>query len=70
LTESIYFADEAWFDFIMANRRNIYTGREVIDLFKKYNSIDYIVSCYDALHTMGGFAIAEDIDILIGGMKG
>jgi hypothetical protein len=46
------------------------TGREVVDLFKKYNIIDYIVSCYDALHTMGGFAIAEDIDILIGGMKG
>jgi hypothetical protein len=24
---SFDFADEAWFDFIMANRRNIYTGR-------------------------------------------
>jgi hypothetical protein len=45
------------------------TGREVIDLFKKYNIIDYIVSCYDALHTMGGSAIAEDIDSLIGGIK-
>jgi hypothetical protein len=49
---------------------NSMTGREVIDLFKKYNIVDYIVSCYEALHTMGGLAIAEDIDALIGGMKG
>jgi hypothetical protein len=48
---------------------NSMTGKEVIDLFKKYNIIDYIVSCYDALHTMGGLAIAEDIDALIGGRK-
>jgi hypothetical protein len=30
----------------------------------------YIVSCYDALHTMGGLAIVEDIDALIGGITG
>jgi L-rhamnose mutarotase len=41
------------------------TGKEVITLFKKYNIIDYIVSCYGALHTMGGLAIAEDIHSLI-----
>jgi len=41
------------------------TGKEVIALFKKYNIIDYIVTCYGALHTMGGLAIAEDIDSLI-----
>jgi hypothetical protein len=41
------------------------TGREVMALFKKYNIIDYIVSCYGALHTMGGLAIAEDIQSLI-----
>ena len=40
-------------------------GKEVITLFKKYNIIDYIVTCYGALHTMGGLAIAEDIDSLI-----
>ena len=45
------------------------TGKEVITLFKQYNIIDYIVSCYGALHTMGGLAIAEDIDSLIGNMK-
>ena len=41
------------------------TGKEVITLFKKYNIIDYIVTCYGALHTMGGLAITEDIDSLI-----
>ena len=45
------------------------TGKEVITLFKKYNIIDYIVSCYGALHTMGGLAIAEDIGSLIENMK-
>jgi len=41
------------------------TGKEAITLFKKHNIIDYIVTCYGALHTMGGLAIAEDIDTLI-----
>jgi hypothetical protein len=41
------------------------TGKEAIDLFKKYNMIDYIITCYGALHTMGGLAITEDIDSFI-----
>jgi len=41
------------------------TGKEAIILFKKYDIISYIVSCYGALHTMGGLAITEDIDSLI-----
>ena len=45
------------------------TGKEVIALFKKHNIINYIVTCYGALHTMGGLAIAEDIDSLITNMK-
>ena len=45
------------------------TGKEVITLFKKYNIIDYIVSCYGALHTMGGLAITEDIQTLIENME-
>ena len=45
------------------------TGKEVITRFKKYNIIDYIVTCYGALHTMGGLAIAEDIDLLIEGIE-
>ena len=48
---------------------NDMTGKEVITLFKKYDIIDYIVSSYGALHTMGGFAIAEDINSLIEEMK-
>jgi len=45
------------------------TGKEAITLFKKYDIIDYIVTCYGALHTMGGLAITEDIDSLIEGIK-
>jgi len=43
------------------------TGKEVITLFKKHDIIDYIVTCYGALHTIGGLAITEDIDAIIGG---
>ena len=41
------------------------TGKEAITIFKKYDIIDYIVTCYGALHTMGGLAITDDIDSLI-----
>ena len=41
------------------------TGKEAITLFKKYDIINYIVTCYGALHIMGGLAITEDIDMLI-----
>ena len=36
---------------------------------KKYEIIDYIISCYNALHIMGGLAITEDIDSLIEDIK-
>jgi len=45
------------------------TGKEVIMLFNQYNIMDYIVSCYGALHTMGGLAITEDIDSIIEDMQ-
>ena len=45
------------------------TGKEVITLFKQYNIIDYIISCYGVLHTMGGLAIIEDIQSLIESMR-
>jgi len=45
------------------------SGKEVITLFKQFNIIDYIVSSYGALHTMGGLAIVEDIQSLIDNMK-
>ena len=41
------------------------TGRQVMALFKRYGVIDYIVSCYDALHTTGIEYIINDIDIFI-----
>ena len=41
------------------------TGKEVMALFKEHSILDYIVSCYGALHTMGGLAITEDIQTLI-----
>ena len=39
------------------------TGREVIDLFTRYDIIPYIKSAYDALHVMGGLAITNDIKV-------
>jgi hypothetical protein len=45
------------------------TGKDVIDLFKRYGIIDYIKSCYDALHVMGGLAITADINNLINGIR-
>jgi L-rhamnose mutarotase len=45
------------------------TGKEVIAMFTKYNLIDYVVSNYGALHTMGGLAIVEDVQSLIEDMK-
>jgi len=41
------------------------TGKQVIALFRRYNVIDYVVSCYDALHTTGTNYIVEDIDLFI-----
>ena len=41
------------------------TAKNIIELFSKYNVFDYIIQHYDALHTMGGRAIADDINLLI-----
>ena len=65
-------SDNAEFiDYCLEEYKSAYnmTGKEVMLLFKKYNIIDYIVSCYGALHTMGGLAIAEDISSLIENIK-
>jgi len=45
-----------------ANKLN---GKQVIQLFCKYNVLDYIVQCYGALHTTGPEYIIEDITGLI-----
>ena len=41
------------------------TGKQAIDLFKQYGVIDYVMSCYEALHTTGTNYIIEDIDLFI-----
>jgi hypothetical protein len=43
---------------------------DVIDLFKRYDMIDYIKSYYDALHVMGRLVIAADINNLVDGIRG
>jgi len=41
------------------------TAKDTIKLFNKNNVFDYVLKHYDALHTMGGRAIADDINLLI-----
>ncbi len=41
------------------------TGREVSELFNRYQVWDYIYSCFEALHTTGANYIVEDIDHFI-----
>ena len=40
-------------------------GKEVIQLFKQYGIMEYIIECYGALHTTGKEYIIEDISGLI-----
>ena len=41
------------------------SGKQVINLLKKYEALDYIMNCYGALHTTGSRYIVEDIDLFI-----
>jgi hypothetical protein len=45
------------------------TGRQVIDLFKQYDVTEYVLSCYEALHTTGVNYIIEDIDLFLEARK-
>lgn len=45
------------------------TGRETMNLFKKYNVLDYLSACFDVLHTTGRAYIIEDIDTFINNRK-
>ena len=45
------------------------TGRQVSELFRKYRVSEYIVSCFEALHTTGTNYIIEDIDLYIEARK-
>jgi len=42
------------------------TARETIEIFNEKNVFNYVLKHYDALHTMGGRAITDDINLLIG----
>lgn len=41
------------------------SGKQVMDIFRKYRISEYIVSCFEALHTTGTNYIVEDIDLYI-----
>jgi hypothetical protein len=41
------------------------TGKQVLELFKKYGVIDYVMSYYEALHTTGWQYTVEDIDLFV-----
>ncbi len=41
------------------------SGRRVMDLFSKYNVLDYIYNSCDPLHEQKAAYIVEDIDIYI-----
>lgn len=41
------------------------TGRQTMELFKKYGVLDYLDTCFDVLHTTSRAYIIEDIDIFI-----
>ena len=41
------------------------TGKQVMEIFTKYNVLDYIYACFDALHTTGEYYIIQDIDSYI-----
>lgn len=42
------------------------TGKQVMEIFEKYQVTDYILSCYEALHTTGANYIVSDIDDYLG----
>ena len=37
-------------------------GKAALNVFNKYKVFDYIVSCYDSLHSTGRLYIISDID--------
>jgi len=44
-------------------------AKEVIEIFTKYNIFNFVTRHYDSLHTMGGRAITDDINIYISNKK-
>ena len=50
------------------NAKNL-SGRQLAELFSNYRVSEYIVSCFEALHTTGTNYIVEDIDLYIEARK-
>ena len=46
------------------SKKNL-NGKQVMEIFRKYKIGEYIVSCFEALHTTGENYIVEDIDLYI-----
>jgi hypothetical protein len=45
------------------------SGKAVIDLFCQYKVLDYVKSCYAALHTTGSSYIVNDINRYISNQR-
>lgn len=45
------------------------SGSEVAKLFDEYDIYGYIKRYFESLHTMGDYAIIQDIDDYIGGIE-
>ncbi len=41
------------------------SGKDVLDLFAKYNVTDYLCKCFEPLHTQGRQWLIEEIDEFI-----
>ena len=41
------------------------SGKQVSELFSRYQVWDYIYSCFEALHTTGANYIVDEIDLYI-----
>lgn len=50
-------------------RHRSLTGKETLDLFKRYGVMDYLEEFYDVLHTTGYQYINDDIDIYLRSRK-
>ena len=46
------------------SRHNL-SGVKTVELFDKYKVLEYLESCYNALHTTGARYIVEDIDLYL-----
>lgn len=42
------------------------SAKDIIELFTENNVFDYVLDNYEVLHTMGGRAITDDINLFIG----